>query len=673
MSQGAVVAAAARGRGRSRKLQAPRVEPGTDVGSYLVEARLGAGGFGTVFRARRGGQAYALKLLSLEEVGEWGVREVLALSRVRHPHVVRLHGFWQWPDEAPRFHVVVMEYVEGRRLDVWTRTENPSALRALRLVLGVARALVAVHRAGVVHRDVKPANILVREQEGEAVLVDFGVSGWEEASSVTGGMMPPGTLSYRSPEAWRFAREHAGRPGARYQATPADDVYALGVVLYWLLTDTLPFRAEEGVDVEAVLGRAPEAPQVRNPRVPRELGELCLRLLEKRPERRPDAAGVCEAVEALLARQGAEWEQALCEAFCAYNVTTRPGQSEDEEEQWVRQAEDFQARRPRRGRRPPLEPAPPGPPGEEVPREGAAADAMPVVPPPAVSPAASAPARTGELARVPTLGARVLEGLGLGLVVALVGVLAFFFGGGGLFHPTPPAVAPRVDGPLAQRGGRAGSEFSLPTWEPGRKVAPPLEAPEAERASPGTAEEGSPAPVAPGATAHHEEEASVKTPQQKKPKGLSAAKKAAAVGLTCTALAACPGPQVRPPPPPPEPCPPGAVEAMRELGIKVGDTSSGTFIDESARWISVNEGKTQLRTYQKLGNVTERLYLSGRLILGERVYGRLTQARLGDRIIPVCVELYDPANWGRGLVRRDEGGGTTVYSTVRLKAVDRFE
>jgi serine/threonine protein kinase len=697
MSQEAVSPGAVGGGRRSRKLRSPQVRPGTEVGSYRVEARLGAGGFGTVFRAHRGGQRYALKLLSLEEVGEWGVREVLALSRVSHPHVVRLHGFWQWPEQAPRFHVVVMEYVEGRRLDVWTRTENPSALQVLRLLRGAAQALVAVHQARMVHRDVKLANLLVREADGEVMLVDFGVSGWEEASQVTGGMMPPGTLSYRSPEAWRFAREHAGKPGARYLATPADDVYALGCVLYWLLTDALPFSTEDGVDVDSVLGRVPDAPQVRNPRVPRELSELCLRLLEKRPEARPDAAAVCEAVEALLSRQGLEWEQALCEAFSLYNVSTDPEDSRAQEEQWARKAEDAPSRRLRRGRRPPYEveerapavaesapvaaeppppaplvlPAPPAAPAppltaSALPVEAASAGQAPL--PPSVSPTGSA-LPDSPPARERTLRTQVRAGLVMGLVVAL-GVLVFSFSRDG---EPPPAPEARADGPLAQSGLRTGSEFVLPTWEPGWKVAPPFEPPEAEREGPFAAEADSPASVASSVTAQHEDEASVKTPQQKKPRGLSAAKKAAIMGMTCATLA-CTGAPVRQSPPPPEPCPEGAVEAMEKLGIKVGDEAGATLTEEDPQLMPVNEGWIQLRTFQPFGKVRRRVFFSGRLIVRERVYGRLTQARIDGQTFPVCVELEDRDDFGRGLVREEKGGGTTatVDSTVTVEAVDAF-
>ena len=102
-----------------------------------------------------------------------------------------------------------------------------------------------MHAAGVVHRDVKEANILVREADGQAVLVDFGVSGCEQAARVTRGRDAAGHLGVPQPGGLALP---AGAPGrARRRATgprPSDDVYALGVVLYWLLTDEVPFQVE---------------------------------------------------------------------------------------------------------------------------------------------------------------------------------------------------------------------------------------------------------------------------------------------------------------------------------------------------------------------------------------------------------------------------------------------
>ena len=324
MSQEAAPPAVPTRRGMRRTL-APQVGPGTDVGSYVVDARLGTGGCGTVFRAQRGGQLYALKFLPLREVGHSGLREVLALSRVSHPNVVGLHGFWQWPDTQAHCLVVVMEYVEGLRLEEWTRAQNPSALVALRWVLGVARALEAVHAAGLLHLDVKEANIIVRQSDGEAVLVGFGVSVAQSSSSDSGEGLLPGTPRYRSPEAWRFVREHKVPGLERYRPGPGDDLYALGLVLYWVLTGRMPFSPEDDEGVEAVLHGVLVPPHEHNPRVPRELSALCEQLLNRRPEARPAASAVCQMLEELLTQKGEHWEQPLCEAFSVHPSTPRPG------------------------------------------------------------------------------------------------------------------------------------------------------------------------------------------------------------------------------------------------------------------------------------------------------------------------------------------------------------
>ncbi|WP_152622811.1 serine/threonine protein kinase, partial [Archangium violaceum] len=161
-------------------------------------------------------------------------------------------------------------------------------------------------------RDVKEANILVRQETGEAVLVDFGVAWHPACPTLTKGLFPPGTLPYRAPEAWAYGRAHAGEPGAHYRAGPGDDLYALGVVLYRSLTGRFPFLPAEhgGEDVEAVLHREPLPPHLVNPRVPLAVEAVCLRLLAKTPEARyPGAVVLCRVLEELRARTDVDWTQ----------------------------------------------------------------------------------------------------------------------------------------------------------------------------------------------------------------------------------------------------------------------------------------------------------------------------------------------------------------------------
>jgi serine/threonine protein kinase len=285
--------------------------PGTRIGEDVVEAALGAGGFGTVYRVRGpDGHRTALKLMPLDERAERGWRELSIGTRLHHPNLVCVLGMGRWPDAEPRFLWLKMELIEGPTLEVWWREHEADSREVVERMLEVARALAVAHEAGVVHRDVKEANILVRKSDGQAVLVDFGVGYHEKALTLTKGLFPPGTPHYRAPEAWRFGRAHKGVAGAHYRAGPGDDLYALGVVFYRLLTGRFPFLPDEDgyVDVEAVLSRAPLPPRFLNPRVPRAVEEVCLRLLEKTPEARyPSAVALCEALEELKARADTAW------------------------------------------------------------------------------------------------------------------------------------------------------------------------------------------------------------------------------------------------------------------------------------------------------------------------------------------------------------------------------
>jgi serine/threonine-protein kinase len=278
----------------------------------VVEGVLGSGGFATVYRVRGPeGHVSALKLLPLDQGDERTARAWRELSlgtRLRHPNLARQLGAGQWPPDKPRFVWLKFELIDGPTLDEWA--PGRSVGEVVERVLEVARALAVSHEAGVLHRDVKEANILVRESTGQAVLVDFGVGYHPAYPTLTQGMFPPGTLPYRAPEAWAYGRAHAGEPGAHYRAGVGDDLYALGVVFYRLLTGRFPFRPAEhgGEDVEAVLHREPLPPHLVNPRVPQAVEAVCLRLLAKRPEARyPGAVALHKALEELKAGADASW------------------------------------------------------------------------------------------------------------------------------------------------------------------------------------------------------------------------------------------------------------------------------------------------------------------------------------------------------------------------------
>jgi serine/threonine protein kinase len=257
-----------------------------------------------VYRARRAGhpnsEPVALKIAVFPSDPRFN-REVTLLSRHRHPGIPPLldQGSWQASDEAahPYF---AMGWIRGRPLYEWARMHNPTCRDVLRVLAQLARTLEVLHQKECLHRDVKGDNILV-EPSGRAVLTDFGSGTWKGAPPLTEHVMPPNTREYRSPESLRFEWSHWHTKGAHYEGYPADDLYALGVTAYRLVTGVYP---PPGTDPEALKEQLKvPLPQRRrahefNKRVTPELSALIERMLAKEPEARGTAREVAEAAEA---------------------------------------------------------------------------------------------------------------------------------------------------------------------------------------------------------------------------------------------------------------------------------------------------------------------------------------------------------------------------------------
>jgi hypothetical protein len=295
------------------------LRPGSLVGSWRVVGYAGRGTYGAVYRARRAGEPdaplVALKVAVFPEDPRF-LRERELLSSTHHPAVPRLLD-WGWWVAGPEdsYPYLVLEWTRGLPLYEWARVYPVTQRQVLRVVEQVAGALEVLHQAEALHRDVKGDNLLV-EPAGWARLMDFGSCTWKGAPPLTESLMPPNTPEYRSPEALRFQWRNWSRQGARYQAGPADDLYALGVSLYRLVTRVYP---PPGTEPEELKAQVQEPPVRRlpahalNTRVGPELSALIERLLAAEPGARSTAGEVAETARAAVGKLGPEGDVPLFE------------------------------------------------------------------------------------------------------------------------------------------------------------------------------------------------------------------------------------------------------------------------------------------------------------------------------------------------------------------------
>jgi serine/threonine-protein kinase len=266
--------------------------------SFTLEGEIGRGGMGVVYHARdeRLKRKVAVKVLPpelafREEIRIRFLREAETAARLSHPHIVPIHSVGEGPDGLVYF---VMAYVDGESLAArLKRRERLPPEEARRIMMETADALGAGHALGIIHRDVKPDNILLEGSRGRTVLTDFGIA--KALTSTTG----PGTLTatgvaigtphYMSPEQAAGDREIDGR----------SDIYSLGVVGYQMLAGELPFSAPTvpGILLKQITEQAPNL-RDRTPTCPDDLASCVMRSLEKEPEARwPTADALRRALE----------------------------------------------------------------------------------------------------------------------------------------------------------------------------------------------------------------------------------------------------------------------------------------------------------------------------------------------------------------------------------------
>jgi tetratricopeptide (TPR) repeat protein len=251
------------------------------IPGYEVEAVLGRGGMGIVFRARhlRLNRPVALKMtLAGAYAGPHELdrfqREAEAVARLRHPNVVQVYDVGD-ADGRPYF---TMELVDGGSLAQKLAGTPQPARPAAQLVATLAGAVHAAHSAGIIHRDLKPANVLLAA-DGAPKVSDFGLARrLEGGAGLTQSRIALGTPSYMAPEQARGQTKAIG---------PAVDVYALGAILYELLTGRPPFQGETPAETMLqVISHEPVPPSHLNAKVPRDLETVCLKCLHKEPAKR---------------------------------------------------------------------------------------------------------------------------------------------------------------------------------------------------------------------------------------------------------------------------------------------------------------------------------------------------------------------------------------------------
>jgi serine/threonine protein kinase/WD40 repeat protein len=288
--------------------------PPKPIPGYEILTELGRGGMGVVYKVRQTnlGRIVALKMLLAGDMAgpEMLARfraEAEALAKLQHPHIIAIHDIGEH-DGRPYF---TMEYIAGPSLDRLLQGRPQDVAGSARLVETLARTMYVVHQQGIIHRDLKPANVLLQMADFEprignktqptpgqsAILhlqsaivkiTDFGLAK-DQASGTnltrTGATL--GTPSYMAPEQAQTGHAPTAQAQGKNGVGPGTDIYALGSILYEMLTGRPPFEGESPVDIlTQLLHEEPLSPARLRPKLPRDLVTICLKCLEKSPRKR---------------------------------------------------------------------------------------------------------------------------------------------------------------------------------------------------------------------------------------------------------------------------------------------------------------------------------------------------------------------------------------------------
>lgn len=265
-----------------RAKSSTETKQGKPFGGYELLNEIGQGGMGTVYRARVTGTSLIVALKQLRtDVHAGGSAqqfrdEIERAAELKHPNIVPVYHVGE-QDGKPFF---TMAHIDGGSLDQQIDRFHDQPRKIATLIAKIARGVHYAHQRRLLHRDLKPANILL-DSQGEPLVADFGLATrTDETGTVTENAGPSGSIPWMAPEALRCE-----------PITTAVDVWAIGVMLYELLTGVRPFRGSSPIEVrDSILGKIPQAPREINPKIPLDLEAVCLRCLTPNLERRYESA-----------------------------------------------------------------------------------------------------------------------------------------------------------------------------------------------------------------------------------------------------------------------------------------------------------------------------------------------------------------------------------------------
>ena len=255
---------------------------GRTVGRYRIVAKLGEGGMGSVWKAEDAllGRSVALKFLSRDMANSTGarkrfLREAQAASRLDHPGIGTIYDVGEVDGEV----FIALRLIDGETIrDRLARRGSLDLREAVDIALAAADALAHAHARGILHRDISSRNLMLT-RDGQVVVVDFGLALHEEATRMTQSGVTMGTVAYMAPEV--VQGQHSDR---------RSDIYALGVVLYEMLTGRVPFRGDRtAAMLYAIVHDEPESPCHLRPETPADLEQSVLKALSKDPQARPQS------------------------------------------------------------------------------------------------------------------------------------------------------------------------------------------------------------------------------------------------------------------------------------------------------------------------------------------------------------------------------------------------